>query len=149
MSLATSGQRASPSPVANLGARSRPGELPPIFQSLFATITGIAAAVEEETAALKARRHVDLDAFSNRKSQGLMELNRVLRLLGPAAKHEAVAERLSGLREKLELNQAVLKMHLDAVREVSQIVANAIREAESDGTYSHTIRSPEHRYEHD
>jgi hypothetical protein len=38
-------------------------------------------------------------------------------------------------------------MHLDAVREISAIVTDAIREAESDGTYSRTIRKSGHAYD--
>jgi hypothetical protein len=43
------------------------------------------------------------------------------------------------LRISLEVNQRIVKMHLDAVREVSAIVADAIKEAESDGTYSASV----------
>jgi hypothetical protein len=32
-------------------------------------------------------------------------------------------------------------MHLDAVREVSAVMADAMRDAESDGTYSRSIRT--------
>jgi len=35
-------------------------------------------------------------------------------------------------------NQAALQMHLDAVREVSAIIAKSIQDVESDGTYSMT-----------
>ena len=35
-------------------------------------------------------------------------------------------------------NQAALQVHLDAVREVSSIIARSIQEVESDGTYSST-----------
>jgi len=42
------------------------------------------------------------------------------------------------LRQKLERNRAVLEMHYEAVREVAAIIVRAIREADSDGTYSVT-----------
>ena len=44
--------------------------------------------------------------------------------------------RLDRLSEKLERNRRVLDVQLRAVREVSDIIAGAIRDAESDGTYS-------------
>lgn len=95
--------------------------------------------VDHETAALKSRAAVDLREFNNRKSQGLLELSRSLRLFQGAAPGKAVLARLAGLRAKLDINQAVLKLHLDAVREISTVMSDAIRDAESDGTYSPAI----------
>ena len=86
--------------------------------------------VDQETAALKSRAAADLREFNNRKSQGLLELSRSLRYFQAAPPSNAVLARLAGLREKLDTNQAVLKLHLEAVREVSTIMADAIRDAE-------------------
>ena len=47
--------------------------------------------------------------------------------------------RMAGVRTKLEVNRAVLKMHLEAVREIADTLSDAIRNAESDGTYSYTV----------
>jgi hypothetical protein len=95
--------------------------------------------VEQETAALRSRRAIDLKDFNNRKSQGLLELNRALRGLDGPPKDKGVLARLAGLRAKLDVNRAVLEMHLAAVREVATVLADAIRDAESDGTYSPTL----------
>ena len=57
------------------------------------------------------------------------------------APEPALVTRLTRLRTKLEINSAALKMHLDAVREVSAVMADAMRDAESDGTYSRSIRT--------
>ncbi len=103
--------------------------------------------VDQETAALKSRAPADLREFNNRKSQGLLELSRSLRYFQVAPPTNAVLERLAGLREKLDINQAVLKLHLDAVREVSTIMADAIRDAELDGTYSPSIRGVVNSYD--
>jgi hypothetical protein len=43
------------------------------------------------------------------------------------------------LRAKLDINSAVLRLHLDAVREISSAMAEAIRAADSDGTYSRPL----------
>ena len=95
--------------------------------------------VDNETAALKSRTAVDLREFNDRKSQGLLDLSRSLRLFQGAAPGKAVMARLADLRAKLDVNQAVLKLHLDAVREIATIMSDAIRDAESDGTYSPAI----------
>jgi hypothetical protein len=95
--------------------------------------------VDQETAALKSRAAVDLSEFNNRKSQGLLDLSRSLRLFQGAAPSKAMFARLAGLRAKLDANRAVLKLHLEAVREIANIMSDAIRDAESDGTYSPAV----------
>jgi hypothetical protein len=128
---------------------ARAAGVSPGLQGLAGTIQRLEEVVEQETAALKSNTAVDLNDFNNRKSQGLLDLNHALRQLGEAARDPAVATGLAGLRAKLAVNQTVLKMHLDAVREVSTIVADAIRESDSDGTYSQAIRNPASRYAYD
>lgn len=98
-------------------------------------------AIELETAALAARTRVDLREFNDRKSQGLLELTRAMRHMEGKQPEPALMARLAGLRAKLEINSAALKMHLDAVREVSATMADAMRHAESDGTYTRSIRT--------
>lgn len=143
-------QKAAPAPqrAAAPAPPPRPA-IDPAVQGLISIIGALETVVEEETAALAARTQVDLETYSNRKSQGLMELNRASRNLEAMANHQVVAARLSGLRDKLAANQMALKLHLEAVREISSIVANAIRESESDGTYSESIRSPNPGYGYD
>lgn len=103
--------------------------------------------VDQETAALKGRTAADLREFNNRKSQGLLELSRSLRHFQAAPPSDTVLARLAGLREKLDTNKAVLELHLQAVREVSTVMADAIRDAESDGTYSPSIRGVQNSYD--
>ena len=101
--------------------------------------------IEAETAALRSRTKIDLKEFNHRKSHGLLELSRAMRQHDGAIQDEAIRARLAGLRAKLETNRAVLKMHLEAVREISSIVTDTIQNAESDGTYSHSVRSGQKR----
>ena len=97
--------------------------------------------VDQETNALRTRAAIDLAEFNTRKNQGLLELNRALRALDAGATSRSVASRLADLRAKLDINRALLKTHLEAVREVASVVADAIRDSESDGTYSPSIRT--------
>jgi hypothetical protein len=97
--------------------------------------------VDQETAALKSRRPVDLKDFNDRKSHALLDLTRALRQMQAGNRDQPqLAKRLANLRAKLEVNQRVLQMHLEAVREVSTTLADAIREADSDGTYTPAMR---------
>jgi hypothetical protein len=106
--------------------------------SLDRAIEYLGAVVEQETEALRSRAMIDLGEFNNRKNQGLLELNRALRGLDAGAASR-VGARLAGLRAKLDVNRALLKTHLEAVREVASVVSEAIRDSDSDGTYSSRI----------
>lgn len=97
--------------------------------------------VDQETLALRTRKAVNLKEFNDRKSQALLELTRSLRQVQGAGPDPALAARVGSLKVKLAVNQAALKVHLEAVREISTSLADAIRHAESDGTYTQAISS--------
>ena len=104
--------------------------------STVSAIERLKATIDEETEKLELRSLVDFDGFSQRKNRGLLELTRAVRLTQGAEADPRVVAHLTRLRASLVRNQAALQMHLDAVREVSAIIAKSIQEVESDGTYS-------------
>ena len=97
--------------------------------------------MDQETAALRSRTAIDLKDFNDRKNHALLELSRALRHMQGGSGDAAVVAQLGTLRSKLEINHAVLQMHVEAVREISTSLADAIRDADSDGTYSRSIRN--------
>lgn len=121
-------------PAAERAGRPTPAA---ILESALARLEEI---VDQETAALRGYVAVNLKEFNDRKNHALLELTRALRQLPAGKEGEALGGRVDRLRTKLELNRIVLRMHLDAVREVSMTISDAIRDAESDGTYSQTVR---------
>jgi hypothetical protein len=106
------------------------------LDGLFAAIRRLQSVVEEETVALQTGKKIDFGEFSTRKSHSMLEFIRLMRVQLPQGAESEVAREIQKLRDKLERNRAVLEMHYDAVREVAEIIVRAIREAESDGTYS-------------
>ena len=106
-----------------------------------AAVSRLADIVDEETEALRAHTPIDLKASNDRKSLGLIELNRVLRLIESTKPEPSTVKALEALNGKLEANGHFLKLHLEAVREVAAIISRTIREADSDGTYSPAFRS--------
>lgn len=107
--------------------------------NLVATIARVEHIIDIETAALEQVQPINLVLSNHRKSHGLLELDRAMRALGcPSFDGEIVAD-LARLREKLKRNLAVLEMHLKAVRQVSALIARAIEDENSDGTYSTAI----------
>ncbi|QOZ07656.1 flagellar biosynthesis protein FlgN [Bradyrhizobium sp. CCBAU 51765] len=105
-------------------------------RGLLAAIRRLASIVEEETAALATGRKIDFDDFSARKSRSMLEFVRLMRARMHLGGEIEITEEIRRLREKLERNRSILEMHYDAVREVASIIVTAIKEAESDGTYT-------------
>ncbi|RZN09159.1 flagellar biosynthesis protein FlgN [Bradyrhizobium genosp. SA-3] len=106
------------------------------MRGLLAAIRRLESIVEEETAALAAGKKIDFDDFSARKSRSMLEFVRLMRARVHLGGEIEITEEIQRLREKLERNRSVLEMHYDAVREVATIIVKAIKDAESDGTYT-------------
>ncbi|ACL61493.1 hypothetical protein [Methylobacterium nodulans] len=103
---------------------------------LIASLTRLEATIDAETEAQLTRAPIDQDEFNRRKSQSLLELTRLSRHREDAGPDPDLAACLARLRDKLARNQEVVALHLRAVEEVSEVIATALRAAESDGTYT-------------
>jgi hypothetical protein len=99
-----------------------------------AALARLEKALDDENAALSSFDAANIAEFSRIKTQCLLELQRP----GPLhPKQDPQLEaRLRALQQKLELNRWLLHLHLEAAKEVSAVIMSAIRESESDGTYS-------------
>jgi hypothetical protein len=104
--------------------------------SLLAAIRRLESIVEEETVALATGQKIDFDDFSARKSRSMLEFVRLMRARMHLGGETEITAEIQRLREKLERNRSLLEMHYDAVREVAAIIVKAIKESESDGTYT-------------
>lgn len=124
---------------------SAPTDLPrpaaPLFS--FAAFAAVAERLEvvldHETEALRHNRPCDLVETCGRKRQGLLELSRFLPSFATVEEREAARSRIGRLETKIERNREMLDVRIGAVREVSDIIARSMREAESDGTYSASV----------
>jgi hypothetical protein len=92
--------------------------------------------VQAENVNLSERRAVDYPTHSQRKSQGLLELNRVRPALASLSASPAAKAALAGLSAELEINHRLLRTQLKAAQTVSSLIARAIRDGQSDGTYA-------------
>jgi di/tripeptidase len=106
------------------------------MHGLLTAIRRLENIVEEETAALATGQKIDFDDFSARKSRSMLEFVRLMRARMHLGAEVEVTEEIQRLREKLERNRSLLEMHYDAVREVAAIIVRAIKDVESDGTYT-------------
>lgn len=121
------------------------GDIAPARASALVVLQRTEALIAEETRALQERRPYDPAAFNNRKSQALLDLSLALRALGPARRDEVLLARLADLRDALEANRRIIDLHLGALREITAVLAEAIRAADSDGTYAPVIATPSAR----
>lgn len=103
---------------------------------VLSVIERLSLVVKAENDDLTERRAVDYPAHSQRKSQGLLELNRVRPALGNVSANPAARAALAGLSAELEINHRLLRTQLKAAQTISSLIAQAIREGQSDGTYA-------------
>lgn len=143
-------QDANPGPLPSAGSgaipfetTAEPAQRPPAaLEACLRAIERVEHVVDQETSALQRRQRGVLGDFNHRKSHGLLELTRAFRTLGGVAAGRSLEPRLKLLQDRLKENAAILRMHLEAVQEISGVMARAIRDGESDGTYSAAIRVP-------
>lgn len=98
-------------------------------------------AVDAENQHLRAGRLDSLEQFVARKNHALVELSRVVSPEDVPSLSAALAEQVMRLKQVLSANESLLEIRAEAVRELSKIVREAMRAAESDGTYSGTLTS--------
>jgi len=106
------------------------------LDALLPVLDRLRAVVEAENQELARGAAVDYPGHSQRKNQGLLELTRMKVSLASARANPAVSSALSDLSAALDLNRRLLGAQLRAARTVASIVSRAIREGQSDGTYS-------------
>ena len=100
------------------------------------TMEHIEAALVQEMASLQAHQFGDIKDFNDQKSRGLLEVTRAARGITPGMLDADDRERLRRLRARLEENQHLLLAHLNAAREIAEVVSAAMHASESDGTYT-------------
>jgi hypothetical protein len=92
--------------------------------------------IEEENAALKRHDILCHAGFTDRKNQILREVMAAQRSEDPRQAAQNCKGLLERLSAALRTNAALLKLHIGAVGEMSDIIISGLRAAESDGTYS-------------
>jgi hypothetical protein len=98
-----------------------------------------------ETEDITRGRPVPYEAYSVSKNQGLLELNRLLPALEGATPGGPLRDALVDLAGALDANRRALGIQLKASIAVAEIIAKAIRDGQSDGTYTAALawRRPE------
>ena len=91
--------------------------------------------VEEENAALRQQKIISHASYTDRKNHALRELLAAQKQQMTSVTHGPLDPSLRRLSQALQVNARLLKQHIAAVGEVSDIIVSSLREADSDGTY--------------
>ncbi len=122
--------------MSEVASRQRRGVEERALAMILPVIERLRVVVETENRELTQRGPVDYNSHSQRKNQGLLELSRLRPALGSAQSSPAAQTAFADLSAQLEINRRLLHTQLRAAQTISGIVARAIREGQSDGTYS-------------
>lgn len=104
--------------------------------SLQRTLSSLLSVVEEENGLLSRHEFSSHGSITERKNQALRELMAVHRIHPGIAASAACQPLLVQLKSSLSKNSKLLQLSIAAVGEMSDIIIGAMREADSDGTYS-------------
>lgn len=104
--------------------------------ALSAILGRIEEAIDLETEAIRTDPKFDLATSNARKSRHLYELSKAMKGLSQGDLGPEDRAGIVRLREKLSVNEAVIRAHLSAVTEVAALIQDAIERHEADGTYS-------------
>ncbi|MCB1463455.1 MAG: hypothetical protein KDJ90_13755 [Nitratireductor sp.] len=103
-------------------------------QGIEKVLDGLIVILDQERTALNDMARTQFGDLTRQKLQLLVQLNRAVQTNGSIP--HSVEEKLRQAKCMLDENAAMLKRRMDAIREVTSLIAKEIRDAESDGTYS-------------
>ena len=106
------------------------------MMALTVAIKRTLSAVQAETQVLRSGEHGSLKTFEHRKSQALLDLARARASLPSQLQDEETSDLLQDLKEALADNMQLLAHHMKAVQEITELLAQSMLDADSDGTYS-------------
>ena len=110
-----------------------------VFDAFINAVERLEQLLDKETTMLIEHQPITFDDFNHKSRHGLLELSRAMDAMRgldrDSRSHDPKAP-LTRLRMKLQKNLVTLQTHLDAVGTIAAIIARAMHEHESDGTYT-------------
>lgn len=104
-------------------------------RAMWTVLDHLEQVLDHETSQLMSMRAGDFSRLNETKSRLLLDASRAARALRDEVSDVRLQARLQTLRRKLEQNRLAIGMHLEAVREITAMMTNALIDADSDGTY--------------
>jgi len=104
--------------------------------AVLSAISRLEDVLGEEIETLAKPASANLLSTNNKKSHLLVDLNSALQTLRPRDVDPSIVSGLTRLRQKIAANMSVLRMHMEAAKEISSILSDSVLSAQSDGTYT-------------
>lgn len=108
----------------------------PRERSIGGLLGRLEAVLDEENGRLGTDRTFDISQTNALKSRCLYEMAVMMRDTGSRNLGEEARNRLADIRRKLEINTAKVRAHMEAVREVTEMLKDVASAADADGTYT-------------
>jgi hypothetical protein len=105
-------------------------------QRIHGVLSRLEAVIEAENEALGTDPDYDLRRSNAVKSRCLYDMTMLFKHIGPGQLGPMHKRRLDSVRLKLDINHLKVKAHMEAVREVTDMIKETVAESEADGTYS-------------
>ena len=103
-------------------------------------IAGVLARLESvldaENVAITTNPTFDFNQSNAVKSRCLYDITLLMRDVGTRSFRPEHKRRLEVVRQKLGVNAIKVKAHMDAVRDIADLLKESVTQAEADGTYS-------------
>ncbi|EDQ34615.2 hypothetical protein HPDFL43_00420 [Hoeflea phototrophica DFL-43] len=105
-------------------------------QRIQLVLSRLETVIDAENKALGVERDYDLKRSNALKSRCLYDMTMLFKNIRPGQLAPGHKRRLDSVRAKLDVNQAKVKAHMDAVRDIADMIKESVAESEADGTYS-------------
>lgn len=105
-------------------------------QRINGVLSRLEAVVDAENAAIGSDPNFDLVRSNSIKSRCLYDMTMLFSSGRPVALEPDHKNHLETVRTKLEINNLKVKAHMEAVRDIAEMIKETVAAAEADGTYS-------------
>lgn len=99
-------------------------------------LSRLEAVVDAENAAIGQDPDFDVSRSNSIKSRCLYEMTMLFNGIRPDDLEPEHKQHLETVREKLKINNIKVKAHMDAVRDIAEMIKETVAAWEADGTYS-------------
>jgi len=101
-----------------------------------AVLHRLEAIVDAENAAIGTDPKFDLKQSNAVKSRCLYDMTMLFKDINPDRLDHAHLDHLKAVKAKLDVNSMKVGAHMEAVRDIAELIKDTVTESEADGTYS-------------
>ncbi|KGF69153.1 hypothetical protein LL06_12555 [Hoeflea sp. BAL378] len=99
-------------------------------------LSRLEAVIDAENAAIGSDRRFDFKQSNALKSRCLYDMTVLFRVVKPSDLDEQQKNLLATVKAKLDRNQLKVRAHMEAVRDIAEMIKATVTASEADGTYS-------------